>query len=252
MDSEKKISVQLSPKSSSIESFFDNNTQFAFMVKKTEKLASAVYLITNLFSDNEPMKWSLREKMSHMLSVVITYKDIPNSLFSNFKKEIEAEVFGVISMMEVSMNGGLISKMNFSIINHEFVNLLDFISSQKGDVEVESNFISRTFFDVPPPAQTRSFVREEIGTNYENPERMSFKNLKDKESRENVGNVKRSSRQTTILNLIKKKHEVTIKDISNVIKNCSEKTIQRELISFMAGGIVKRIGERRWSKYSLV
>lgn len=252
MDSEKKQQLQVSEKNSSIESFFDNNSSFSYMVKKTEKLASAVYLVTNLFPDNEPMKWRLRERMSHILSVIITYKDIPNSVFNNFKKEIEGEVFGVVSMMEVSVNAGLISRMNFSIINHEFINLLDYVASQKGDMELENPSISKTYFDVSIPSTIKSFIQPALTDDFTPKQVAILKDIKDKGSIEISNNVRRSSRQNTILNLIKKKHEVTIKDISTVIKNCSEKTIQRELISFMNLGIIKRTGERRWSKYSIV
>jgi predicted HTH transcriptional regulator len=61
----------------------------------------------------------------------------------------------------------------------------------------------------------------------------------------------RSNRQNMILGLLRKKGDLTIKDISIVIKDCSEKTIQRELIAFISSGLVKRAGERRWSRYSL-
>ncbi|MCX6702079.1 MAG: hypothetical protein NTX96_02725, partial [Candidatus Zambryskibacteria bacterium] len=64
-------------------------------------------------------------------------------------------------------------------------------------------------------------------------------------------NLKKSNRQNVILDLLKRKKELTIKDISLVIKDCSEKTIQRELNSFISIGVLKRAGVRRWSKYSL-
>lgn len=46
--------------------------------------------------------------------------------------------------------------------------------------------------------------------------------------------------------------EASIKDISNIVTDCSEKTIQRQLNSLIENGLVKRVGERRWSRYSLV
>lgn len=46
--------------------------------------------------------------------------------------------------------------------------------------------------------------------------------------------------------------EASIKDISDIIRDCSEKTIQRELNSLIEKGEVIRIGERRWSKYSVL
>jgi predicted HTH transcriptional regulator len=63
---------------------------------------------------------------------------------------------------------------------------------------------------------------------------------------------KKTNRQNIILGLLKKKKELTIKDISHVIKDCSEKTIQRELLTLISAGVLKKIGERRWSKYSMV
>jgi len=58
-------------------------------------------------------------------------------------------------------------------------------------------------------------------------------------------------RRERIKTVIEAKGEATIKDISEIITDCSEKTIQRELNSMIEDNLVKRQGERRWSKYSL-
>ena len=58
-------------------------------------------------------------------------------------------------------------------------------------------------------------------------------------------------RRETILSVIKDKKKVSIKDISTIIRNISEKTIQRELASLVELGTVVKEGERRWSIYSL-
>ena len=42
-----------------------------------------------------------------------------------------------------------------------------------------------------------------------------------------------------------------IKDIVMSITGCSEKTIQRELSALVAQGVLKKIGEKRWSRYEL-
>ena len=76
-------------------------------------------------------------------------------------------------------------------------------------------------------------------------------NQKNKNLASPQSEFRRTSRQNTILEIIKKRKELTIKDISQVIKDCSEKTIQRELILFISAGILRKIGQRRWSKYSL-
>lgn len=60
------------------------------------------------------------------------------------------------------------------------------------------------------------------------------------------------SRRERVLNVLRDKGESTIKDIVEVVKDCSEKTIQRELMSLIKDNVIARHGERRWSKYSLV
>lgn len=61
----------------------------------------------------------------------------------------------------------------------------------------------------------------------------------------------KNDRQVAIINTIKEKGELSIKDLTDVIQGCSEKTIQRELISLVTDGILYKTGERRWSRYSL-
>jgi predicted AAA+ superfamily ATPase len=63
-----------------------------------------------------------------------------------------------------------------------------------------------------------------------------------------------SERAERILEFIRKQKSVSgagtsIKDIAATIKGCSEKTIQRELSSLIEAGLVRRVGERRWSQY---
>lgn len=77
-----------------------------------------------------------------------------------------------------------------------------------------------------------------------------------------AGGISPHKRREKIIKLIKQKIEtcpegakrfegVTIKDISKVIKNCSQKTIQRDLTSLVREGTLKKIGEKRWSRYLL-
>ncbi len=58
-------------------------------------------------------------------------------------------------------------------------------------------------------------------------------------------------RRATILGLLQRKDRLSIKDVSAVIKDCSEKTIQRELLALVAQGVLVKDGERRWSTYRL-
>ncbi len=61
----------------------------------------------------------------------------------------------------------------------------------------------------------------------------------------------KNDRQELIISTIGQKGELSIKDLEGVIKGCSEKTIQRELLSLVEQGVLVKTGERRWSRYAL-
>lgn len=230
--------IENSQKNLQNQTFFDGGSDFIFICKKTEKLASAVYLVTNLLSDNEPMKWSLRRKVSELLSFTITYKDIRQSELPNFFHNVKTRVSEIVSLLEVSVLAGLVSKMNFSIIKDEFNNLLElFNNTSKTDYSNE--LIPKTFFD-NTVSKISTFAP-----------RIENSSLKDSVPLKDSVVFKSNNRQGIILGLLKKKKDLTIKDIALVIKDVSEKTIQRELISLIEAGVLVKTGERRWSKYSL-
>lgn len=61
-----------------------------------------------------------------------------------------------------------------------------------------------------------------------------------------------NDRSQRIKTVLEAKPQATVKDISEIITDVSEKTIQRDLNSLIEKGQVIREGERRWSKYSVV
>jgi predicted HTH transcriptional regulator len=62
----------------------------------------------------------------------------------------------------------------------------------------------------------------------------------------------KDDREKRVLDVIRDKGVVSIKDISTVIFDVSEKTIQRTLQLLIDKGQIKKEGERRWAKYQLV
>jgi Fic family protein len=146
--------------------------------------------------------------------------------------------------------------MNFSILRQEFLNLVSILSTPESSANISQNSgLSKNFFEVSQSHS--SFAKNDPDRIYKTSEsivgiqRMSFTDLKDRGLNISKDNLKKSNRQNVILGLLKKKKELTIKDITAVIKDCSEKTVQRELNYFISTGLLKRSGVRRWSKYSL-
>lgn len=62
---------------------------------------------------------------------------------------------------------------------------------------------------------------------------------------------RKKTRRDRILDVIIDKQEVAIKDISDIVSDCSEKTIQRELNDLIKDNKIKKTGDRRWSRYSI-
>lgn len=234
-----------------IKPFSSRNEGFILVHKKTERLASAIYLVTNLLSDSEPMKWNLRKKSTELLSLIITYRDISLSYFPDYLHDVRTRVLELVSMLEICQMGGLISQMNFSVLKKEFSNLIVMLNMPQDNLLGTANHdISNKFFEISEGEKNEasSVAEYPIQVRREPPE--LNRTLKDISAGSSVV-FRGSNRQNIIMGLLKKKKDLTIKDISQVIRDCSEKTIQRELSSLVIAGVVSKIGERRWSRYSL-
>lgn len=220
--------------------------------KKTEKLVSALYLLTSFFSDLEPMKWRLRELGGSLVSV----------------REKQNTVHEIMGLLTIAKNAGLVSDMNYGIIYKEF----EKIAPAKNDLEEmlvelpqpEHRLENRT---EPNPSQSHSYSEYKVENrvqskpheylpSVEHHEQMlKDRNVRDirapKERSDGAVAVKKNSRQTAILSLLKKKKEIMVRDVSPFIEGVSEKTIQRELLAMVNKGILRKEGEKRWSRYSL-
>lgn len=269
--------------------FFIKDKNFAFIYKKSEKLLAAVYAVTNLFPEDEPMRWTVRDLSVSFLRQVASLKDKVSLEKENTIRNIQGVVLEITTLFGVASLSGLVSEMNFSILNREFGLLIQNISnstktsSQNGFRLTDDFFgenlpekeilqddsvqkgntvdLSRTDYIGQETIKDKKLNDIEKGTNLN---KLSLrdstqlyldqKNFVPKKTEKEIGvvKVKKNSRQIAILNIVKRKKEVTIKDISTVIKDYSEKTIQRELSDLVSQGVLKKEGERRWSKYSLV
>lgn len=262
----------------------------SYITKKPEKLASAIYLITSFFSDQEPMKWRLRSLASDLVSLSLYLKD-------NFSRERELaglEMRGVIlestTLLAVTRNAGLISDMNYEIIHKELLKYLNSLGLPSGLVEEGGNTVfSPNFFSLesstvkegeqelpklekdktpespasvskrmlPEPVKKHEDKSRELEEGYLGRVEDLVQNVRNTEKRaknlKDFGavSVKKNVRRSVIINLLKRKKEVMIKDISPLIHGCSEKTIQRELLAMVKAGILNKQGEKRWSRYSL-
>lgn len=191
------------------------------ITNKPEKLASAIYLITSFFDDKEPLKWRLRTLSTDLISERV--KD---------KSSITAEI---LTLFSIAKTAGLVSEMNYDILVRELSKL-----EHGAEKPLELMFSREMVADdrILPEPRRDEFIKDKTDGK---PPLKKF----------GAVSVKKNSRQNIIITLLKRKKEVMIKDVSPLISGCSEKTIQRELSAMVQAGILRKVGEKRWSRYSL-
>ncbi len=143
----------------------NQNTGMSFLLKKGEKLTTALYMVTDIMSEKEPMKWKIRENGVELLSdIAVSYGASASermSVMSNAIKKIEK----IVSLLEITERARVISEMNASVLKKEYLALKDAVEKEWNNIYDKSKSIfSESFFEVP-----REPVRELKGAEAERP-----------------------------------------------------------------------------------
>lgn len=211
--------------------FFSGEEYLKYVFKKTEKIVAGLYLVTGLLKDKEPIKWKIREHSMTLLSLVLTLNDNQSFDRDTIARSIFSNLLEIVSTINLAHVTGLLSTMNFSLLSNELQKLMDVLKDNMiMDKEKEGYVLSEKFFN-----ETINKAVEKIHPIKDNSEESPRKD----------------SRKTAIIEVLKNRSNLTVKDVAQVVTGCSEKTIQRELIELVEKGVVVREGERRWSRYSL-
>lgn len=265
----------------SVRAYFRNNPSAIYIFKKTEKLVSAMYLITNHIKDDEPIKRHVREHSILLLSDFYELQVAPIDREQGFLTRVEGRILQLISELEVLCVARLIGKGNHDVVRTELVNVLstlaqmnlsessdslvsvlsnEFFAVQKEYLKETKNHRSHT---VPANQFVPTFDKRHFKRHVQNNDRktVSVSNAGISDSAQSSGSPVKDNeshfnsqkhRREIIITTVKELNEVGIKDIAVRITDCSEKTIQRELLSLVEEGVLRKEGERRWSRYRMV
>lgn len=195
------------------------------------QITEALYRTTELFSDAEPLKWSLRRNAL----------DILNSEEQDLGK-IEALMNSLFLKLELASSGTFISKINFEVLKREYSNLLSKMLSCKDGYQALLDNISRPI-ENPQIAEAKVEIKKE--------EIKPVSTISKKEpAKQSSYRVDGGGRQGIIMNALKEKGPSSIGDLVGVFgSSISEKTIQRELNALVSAGTIKKEGEKRWRRY---
>ena len=218
---------------------FEKDIRRVFIYKKAERLAKAIHLITPAFAESV----SLKNKIDALAIGLVDAAILPPS---TARATLSRELLALSSVLSIARTGGLLSAMNAELISREAYFLLQEIADYEeprlslDETPTLSNLVRQTQASLPAAK-----VREAPASRGDTGKR----HIKDTSD---ISDTKIKDRREAIMSVIKNKGKASIKDISTVIRNVSEKTIQRELIALVGGGFVEKHGERRWSTYSPV
>lgn len=212
---------------------FNKDIRRAFIYKKAERLANALYLITPALRDSV----SLRARAE---AIAVALTEVAALAPATFREALSRELLALSSVLSMARVAGLLSPMNVELVSREVQSLLAEVSSYEEPGLAMADAPTLATLTRRAPAEVS--VRVAATT-------PRLPALASPASPPKGPIVK--DRTESILSLIRQKGTVTIKDISGVIRGVSEKTIQRELQTLIESGQVHKAGERRWSRYTL-
>ncbi len=209
----------------------------AYLYIKAEKLSYVIYKISDFITDTEPLKTKLRDASLSLLSDMSRLNKTTFISKSNIILSVLSNVRSLRSFLSLGVAGGLVSEMNASLLRREFELLENELISFSGLSEDMSVYMHVLLPETP----SRLSKSSEKSTSFE------------AATRHGAGARKlNQDRRREIVEFLTRNGSSSIKEVLGAVSNCSEKTLQRELASLVSEGQVSRIGERRWSKYSLL
>ena len=220
---------------------------------KANKLITALYMVTDIVYKDEPLRNKLRTLGVGILS------DINSSPSQACPKINE-----LMSFLDIASTMNIISQMNCGILKKEFSELDHSIKESTGRTIFPGMPINLEEFlrDKPSISGKSTHLGIQKGSTLMKAlSRVEVSDRNNQEARPSaLGFASRAQRREEILNIIKAVGgNATIKDIKDKISimsdketslnSCSEKTLQRELISMVQNDVLYREGAKRWSRY---
>lgn len=233
-------------------SLFHSDYSLYILYRRIDNITAAIHLITDPWLDKEMLKHSLRETSMKNLSCIVLFIGSLKGDISQLQ-QIVAYILELSSKLNMAFWSGLTSEMNSSLLQKEILKihetLAEVISKYKTKHTIDPLFFSPVDLDIRHYKNSIPSFRNTPATIKDN-----YHKRQDKGHIKDINPLEqplKDDRRQAILKLLSERSNLSIKDFATVIPSYSEKTIQRELLSLVEDGVVKKVGERRWSTYSL-
>ena len=259
------------------------DTTLTISYTKTNKLITALYMVTDIISEGEPLRNKLRTLGVEIISDI---HQIERNNIGHIASIIHSKIAQILSFLELAFTINIISEMNCRILKKEFLELDQSIKESTGKAGVSDRKINLVEFFKEDSTSEQSTTKDKsnsighsighqhytrIGVQKGSTLMKAIKDMSDRvPSLSGVGHptrvdnfdILKKQRREDITNIIKiVGGSATIKDIKDKVQtaigqatslvSCGEKTLQRELVSMVKDGVLNKTGEKRWSRYFL-
>lgn len=229
----------------SYKKLLNNDNYFRHIFKKTEKIVSVVFYIlknTDVDKKSETQFSNIASKAHFAHENALRTLEVKPASSKEVLEQFAQSLVGLDSTLRIAGATGMITHDVLAVVVNEIDVVLRglkvYINFNNAGTEQVFSFGQQFSAQAPFAEHTPTVARApKVKTSPKEGDSVVVGGSDD--------------RRTRIRTIIEAKREATIKDISEIITDVSEKTIQRELNAMIEENLVKRQGERRWSKYSL-
>lgn len=242
---------------------FIKDRHVSFVIRKTERIVYGVYMLSKFVPEHDPLLRDIK-KTSHDL-LETTSKFVSTTGVAQGDIDTAHTLLQYMSsLLTLTFISSYISASNIEIIKNEINYLhkhIEELSTQSASESGQLQFKSDLFVVNQPKHHKNteekvSFIKDkEAPVQARVAPKVSFKKpiqIQVKSKSISAVSESKDDREKRVLDVIRDKGVVSIKDISTVIFDVSEKTIQRTLQLLIDKGQIKKEGERRWAKYQLL
>ncbi|MFH1978997.1 MAG: DeoR family transcriptional regulator [Patescibacteria group bacterium] len=225
----------------------------AYINDRIQRTTKALYRVTDLLSDKEPLKWEMRKKATGVFSLFISLQDEDSLLKPACFEKAEKLINQLISLFSLFTEERTVAGINFGVLQEEFNSIKRSIVNKKREwvtPTIQLPFPKKQIQDQCPNGQAKGqYIGQDLS---DIKQKNTIENAAKSTTKKPQYSSNNQSREDRIINIIKDRKEVSTGELSAMFSECSEKTIQRDLLAMVAKGILKKEGDKRWRKYMLV
>lgn len=219
---------------------------YGFVTDRIQKLTAALYRVTDLLSDKEPLKWTLRDKALNLYDDLVSVKNIKDKdgLLDNSLKNFAQ----IVASLELVSVGVCVSNLNFEILKREYLFLKNFVEGKKAEIAYDSKILLEL--------EKLGSATSSWKPNFQGRKETNLPRLPQELPEKNQvypaagGEINPQSRKGKVLDFLKTGPAKSVNEIAVIFNGeTSEKSIQRDLLDLVKMGKISAIGDKRWRKY---